>query len=141
MIPLASKSKFLLQTQRHDGKYRISRIKGQFACFLPVPEDTDTVSKQPHFWSLEAQSTRHRVVIVPSASAPDPELWQDENARQWLRNIPSSMAPGLAVFVFDSQLTDPGASAWSTVLDNGKIFLNELLHLISNEKVCFISDI
>lgn len=44
------------------------------------------------------------------------------------------MAPGLAVFVFDSFVTNSGADAWSTVLEKGNIFLKALLSLTRNEK-------
>lgn len=77
-----------------------------------------------------------RFVVVPNATAPNPAEWQDRKGRQWLRSIPSSITPGLAVFFHEVETTGLETPSWQNIFERGKSLWNGLVKLTRDESVC-----
>lgn len=72
-----------------------------------------------------------RLVVVPNSTAPNPAEWQ------WLRSIPPSVTPDLAVFVHEVEAKSLENPSWYNVLERGKTLWNGLVKLTRDDNVCF----
>ena len=64
-----------------------------------------------------------------------PADWRDKDGRSWLSAIPSTTAPGLAVFAYEHGMKADDSFSWQTLLNKGADLLASLLCWIEGKKV------
>lgn len=76
-----------------------------------------------------------RFAIVPGLGGPHPTDWRDKHDKQWLECLPSDIAHGLGVYVFEHGLLNADSFSWNCVDDGGNDLLACLSKLIADENV------
>ena len=74
-------------------------------------------------------------MVIPGVGTPGPGDWHDNTGKSWLRAIPTTAAPGLAVLAFQHDVKALKNFSWQALLSQGEVFLTSLLQLIEDEKV------